>query len=62
MVDVEFGDLLFVEGQSSYDFIVIVEGAVAIVRRNIDRSDGEDRVTDLDVCGSGARADADGRS
>ncbi|MFN8023705.1 MAG: FAD-dependent oxidoreductase [Acidimicrobiales bacterium] len=37
-VAVETGTLLFVEGQRSYDFIVILSGAVAIVGRNLERS------------------------
>jgi len=38
VVEVEPGGLLFVEGQSRYDFFVILAGAVAVVSRNIDRS------------------------
>jgi thioredoxin reductase (NADPH) len=39
VVEVDDGGFLFVEGQASYDFIVILQGAVAIVRRNIDHSE-----------------------
>lgn len=39
VIEVEEGGFLFVEGQASYDFIVILQGAVAIVRRNIDHSE-----------------------
>jgi len=35
--DVEVGDLLFVEGQESYDLVVILEGRVQILRRTGDR-------------------------
>jgi thioredoxin reductase (NADPH) len=37
-VEVARGELLFVEGQEHYDFVVIVAGAVAVVRRNVDHS------------------------
>ncbi len=36
--EVEKGVLLYVEGQSSYDFIVVLSGAVAIVSRTIDHA------------------------
>ena len=37
-VSVPLGEFIFVEDQAEYDFVVIVSGAVAIVRRNVDLS------------------------
>ena len=37
-VSVPLGEFIFVEDQAEYDFVVIVAGAVAIVRRNVDLS------------------------